>query len=108
MHKEFTGVDNGLILENLFKLSKSGKEIWIRIPVIPDFNNTIEEMTDIASIIAGLPSVSRVTLMPYHTLGVSKYETLRMPYCFDVNKKISNHELNCFAKVFMDRGIVLA
>ena len=47
-HKGFTGVDNYTIIENLKKLSKTGKEIWIRTPVIPGFNDTKEEMTQIA------------------------------------------------------------
>ena len=106
-HKEYTGVDNGLILDNLKRLSEYGKEIWIRIPVIPDFNNTSGEMTSIADFVLTLPSVSQVTLMPYHTLGASKYKTLGLSYPFDTSKKIAESDLESFQKIFIDRKITL-
>ena len=106
-HRKYTGVDNALILENLKRLSDFGKEIWIRIPVIPDFNNSIHEMTDIADLILTLPSVTQVTLMPYHTLGASKYKTLGLEYPYDTTKKISDSEFNSFCEIFNSRGITL-
>lgn len=107
LHKVYTGVDNTVILENLKKLSLLNKNIWVRVPVISGFNNRIEEMSDIADIVSALPSVSQVTLMPYHTLGVSKYETLGMQYQYDSEKKILTDELEDLAKLFLDRGIPL-
>jgi pyruvate formate lyase activating enzyme len=106
-HRQYTGVDNILILENLKKLSDGGKEIWIRIPVIPDFNNFSSEMTAAADFILTLPSVTQVTLMPYHTLGASKYETLGLCYPFDTAKKITEAELDEFSRIFTERNIPL-
>ena len=53
-----------------------GKPIWIRIPVITGFNAEISEMEAIADILDGLDNIKQVTLMPYHSLGKSKYATL--------------------------------
>jgi len=106
-HKQYTGVDNTLIKENLKRLSVTDKEIWIRIPVIPDFNNNAEEMTAIAKLVSSLPSVKQVTLMPYHTLGASKYKTLGREYTFDAEKRITEDELASFREVFLKRGITL-
>ena len=64
-----------LIIDNIKRLSEAGKSIWIRVPVIPDFNNNEDEMTAIAELAASLKTVEQVTLMPYHTLGASKYKT---------------------------------
>ena len=107
LHKEYTGVDNERILDNLRRLSSLGKRIWIRVPVIPDFNNSEHEMNAIADIVASLPSVEEVTLMPYHTLGQSKYKTLGLEYTYDPSKKISTDELDNYKKIFSDRGITL-
>ncbi len=107
VHKEYTGVDNSLILENLSRLSNVGKDIWVRVPVIPDFNNNESEMSAIAELAASLSSVSQVTLMPYHTLGASKYKTLGMEYPYDTAKKISPEELESYRKIFVDRKITL-
>ena len=106
-HKHYTGVDNTLILENLKRLSHCGKEIWIRIPVIPDFNNRESEMTAIADFVSALPSVTQVTLMPYHTLGASKYPTLGLTYPFDTSKRVTEEAMAVFRRVFTSRRIPL-
>jgi len=108
VHKEYTGVDNALILNNLKMLSAEGKNIWVRVPVVPNFNNTESEMENIAEFVASLPNVKQVTLMPYHTLGASKYRTLGMEYSFDTTAKIAESEMSVFAQKFTDRGILLA
>ena len=107
-HKHYTGVDNTLILENLKRLSHCGKEIWIRIPVIPDFNNRESEMTAIADFVSALPSVTQVTLMPYHTLGASKYPTLGLTYPFDTCKRITEEEQELFRTIFTSRRITVS
>lgn len=78
LHIEGTGCSNRLILENLEKLDGQGLPIYLRIPVIPDFNDTPEEMGKIAEIVRPLRHVKEIRLIPYHTLGIEKYETLGM------------------------------
>ena len=106
-HRRFTGSDNGRILENLEKLGKTGANIWIRIPVIPDFNDNPGEMERIAQIAAATPGVSRVTLMPYHTLGKSKYLTLGLVPGYDTDKVISQTKLAECKAMFADRGLAV-
>ncbi len=83
LHKKGTGKGNELILDNLKKLDLTGKDIRIRIPLIPNFNDGKEEQERIKEIIVPLSNVKEVTIVPYHTLGVSKYEELGMEYKFD-------------------------
>lgn len=71
-----TGVSNRRILENLQRLDKTGKTIYIRVPVIGGINDTVEEMAGIGDILRGLNSVAEVRLLPYHTFGREKYKTL--------------------------------
>lgn len=80
-HKEYTGRSNELMLENAMKIARSGKtELSIRIPVIPGFNDTTEEIRDIAAYTKQLPNVKRIHLLPYHRLGQDKYEGLGRTY----------------------------
>lgn len=79
-HKEFTGVPNELIHENARKFAELGVDLTIRVPVIPTFNNTPEEIRDIAEFAATLPGVERLHLLPYHRLGQGKYESLGREY----------------------------
>ena len=80
-HKEFTGRSNELMLENARKVAASGMtELSIRVPVIPTFNDTPEEIRDIARFADKLPGVKRIHLLPYHRLGQDKYEGLGREY----------------------------
>lgn len=69
-HAHYTGVDNGLILDNLCRLSRAGADVALRIPVIPEVN--VPEMPEIIHFVRQHVNVSRVHLLPYHRLGSDK------------------------------------
>jgi len=79
-HKEFTGKSNELILENAKKIAERAKNLVIRVPVIPTFNDTEEEIEAIARFVSGLPNVKELHLLPYHRLGQDKYKFLGRDY----------------------------
>lgn len=80
-HKEFTGKSNELMLENAARIAASGQtKLSIRVPVIPTFNDTPEEIKAIAVFADRLPGVDDIYLLPYHRLGQDKYEGLGRPY----------------------------
>ncbi len=79
-HKEYTGVGNELILENARKIAESGANLIIRTPVIPGFNDTDEEIREIAKFAKSLPGVKEHHLLPYHRLGSDKYTELGRKY----------------------------
>lgn len=79
-HKAFTSQPNELILENAKKIAAQAKELIIRVPVIPTFNDTVEEIRQIARFAAELPGVRRLHLLPYHRLGQDKYQRLGREY----------------------------
>jgi len=73
-HKEYTGVDNSLILKNL-EYSTRTKPTTIRIPLIPSVNMDDSSSNEFISIIKDLPVVE-VHLLPYHSLGIKKNESI--------------------------------
>ncbi len=79
-HKEFTGVSNRLILENAVKIAREAKKLIIRVPVVPNFNDTPDEIADIAGFASSLPNVNEIHLLPYHRLGRDKYTGLGREY----------------------------
>ena len=79
-HEEFTTRPNEKILANARLIAKKVKELIIRVPVIPGFNDTAEEISDIASFAASLTGVTEIHLLPYHRMGRDKYEGLGRPY----------------------------
>ena len=63
------------MLENARRIAESGKtKLSIRVPVIPTFNDTPEEIKSIAVFADKLPGVEEIYLLPYHRLGQDKYE----------------------------------
>lgn len=80
-HKEFTGRGNELMLENARKIAASGMtKLEIRVPVIPTFNDTPEEIASIAQFADKLQGVKKIYLLPYHRLGQDKYSGLGREY----------------------------
>lgn len=83
-HKAFVGQPNDLVLENAKKIAASGKtELIIRVPVIPTFNETPDEIRAIARFAATLPGVREIHLLPYHRLGYDKYKGLGREYTLE-------------------------
>lgn len=99
-HKEFTGRSNELMIENAMKIAKSGMtELSIRVPVIPGFNDTEEEIRQIAAYTATLPNVKRMHLLPYHRLGQDKYTGLNREYLMGDVKPPTNEHMQKLLKV---------
>ena len=72
LHREGTGVSNAEILGNLEVLGQSGARIWIRVPIVPGWNDSDEQLTATARFAASVPGVEQVQLLPYHELGRHK------------------------------------
>lgn len=79
-HKEFTGQPNDRILENAKLIASEANKLIIRVPVIPTFNDTVDEIADIAAFTASLPNVNEIHLLPYHNMGRDKYTGLGRDY----------------------------
>lgn len=79
-HKEFTGADNAVILQNLRNIRKSFPqlEILVRTPLIPGFNDTEAEIAAIIDFISDLDV--GYELLSYHRMGLSKYQFLDREY----------------------------
>ncbi len=99
-HREFTGRDNALMLENARRTAASGQcELIIRTPVIPTFNDTDEEIDEIAAFAASLPGVQELHLLPYHRLGYDKYIGLGRPYLMGDIPVPSREKMLCLKNV---------
>ena len=71
-HREYTGVDNDIILANLRKLHDAGSEILLRLPIVPTLNDRVEHFQAVAELAKSLPGLLGTEVIPYHRLGVSK------------------------------------
>ena len=105
LHRQGTGSVNDRILENLRLLDETGAEIWLRAPVIPGFNDTEAEMTEIAALAAKLNHLHSVTLIPYHPLGAAKYRELGSRCPYDPKGTGKAPELHEWKELFRKRSV---
>lgn len=75
-HQRATGSGNELILENLTRLSETGKAIEIRIPLVPGINDDEENIAQTGRFLAKLKNITKVRVLPYHAFARSKYVAL--------------------------------
>ena len=105
-HKEFTGKGNELILENARYIAEHTDDLTIRVPVIPTFNDTKEEISAIAKFANSLPGVTKLHLLPYHRLGQNKYDGLGRKYYFENIPTIPDERMNYLLDVARESGLV--
>ena len=80
-HRRGTGVSGRRVLDNARRLAEAGKTMWIRLVVIPGWNDAAADLAARVRFAASLgPAVERVDLLGYHTLGVGKHLRLGMDY----------------------------
>jgi pyruvate formate lyase activating enzyme len=112
-HKEFTGVSNAGILENLVMLGRFMKEhslpgeLWIRTPLIPGCTATLENLQGIGIFIKEHlgPSVGRWELCTFNNLCVHKYEGLGIHWDFRKAALLSRDEAERFASLARESGV---
>lgn len=79
-HKVLTKWTNSNILQMAQYLSDHGKDMWIRHVLVPDLTDDEEGLKELNTFIKSLKTVTRVEILPYHTLGKFKWEKLGVEY----------------------------
>lgn len=79
-YREMTGVPMKVTQMFLDKAQAMDITIWIRIVIVPGFHDSYEYMDELAEYIAPLKNIERIELLPYHTMGVNKYDVIGMEY----------------------------
>jgi pyruvate formate lyase activating enzyme len=104
-HKELTGVDNGIILENVKLIKESGVPMHIRVPLIPGLNDSDDNLRMLAEFLNEIKHDS-VDLLVYHRLGVGKYKASGMVYQLEnLNSLMEVHQK---AAVLESEGLKVA
>lgn len=105
-YKYITGKDMGSFNKFIEQIKKHDNKIWLRQVIVPGINDDEKHIIDLANYANSLNNVERVELLPYHTYGENKYETLQMKYRLkDVLalSKDKEEELNEILKKHMKR-----
>ncbi len=79
-HRALTGHSNQNILELAKWMSDNGKDMWIRYVLVPTLTDNEDDIKRLYEFISTLKTVKRVEVLPYHALGVPKYEKMGIDY----------------------------
>lgn len=102
-HKAFTGVPNEIILANAKRIAKDFNLI-VRTPVIPTFNDTIDEIREIAKYAYSI-GAKEMHILPYHRLGKDKYYGLGRTYSLEEIEPPSKELMNQLLEVVKQEGL---
>lgn len=88
-HIELTGKENTNILAFAKYLSDKNIPVWIRHVVVPGISDSADDHIKLGEFIATLTNVKALDVLPYHTMGVSKYKELGLPYALEGVESLS-------------------
>lgn len=106
VHEELTGVSNELILSNLRRIARLGSKILVvRVPVIPGCNDSADNLKAMDGFLGSVGNIDVVELLPYHRLGVPKYEALGREYPMSHLKPLKIEHLEEMRDLFEASGL---
>lgn len=85
-HRKLTGQNNGNILAMIRYLSEHKKSMWIRHVLVPHLTDSEDSLIALRKFLEPLQGIEKIEILPYHAMGVHKWEALGIPYSLkDVN-----------------------
>jgi pyruvate formate lyase activating enzyme len=105
LHRQFTGVSNDLILENLKRLAKSDVSVIVRRPVIPGDNDSADSIHALGRLVRDLGNVEEIDLLPYHNFGRGKYAQLGMDYVMGDTPSMSHADVRDVQQILQSYGL---
>lgn len=105
LHKHLTGVkrDNSLLF--LEYLEEKGIDTWIRHVVVPGLTDNDEQLKNFAEYLTKYTVIKKIELLPYHIMGVNKYEQLNMEYKLKGVEPLSAERLANAKRIFKEAGL---
>ena len=106
LHRKVIGVPNEIILENAQKIAEAGGKLQIRIPLIPNFNDSTENIQKTGLFCKSLgDAVTVVQLLPYHSLGVIKYQRIYEDQVTFEAEQPSDEKVESLKKLLEEMGL---
>jgi pyruvate formate lyase activating enzyme len=105
LHRAYTGADNSLILKNLGMLAESGCDLTLRVPLIPGFTATKENVRAIGELIAALPRKIPVEILNYNPMCREKYDALRKSYPVQETSPLDAARMRRFREILESFGL---
>ncbi|MDQ0232394.1 pyruvate formate-lyase-activating protein [Metabacillus malikii] len=100
-HKALTGMKNDHILSFASYLASKNVPVWIRHVLVPGRTDSIEDLTALKQFINQLTNVEKIEILPYHKLGVYKWQELGLKYMLSDVETPSDEEVERAKKILL-------
>lgn len=100
MHRSYTGVERTNNQKFLDYLQEIGKPTWIRHVVVPGYTYDDAKLHALRDYLARYSVIQKIELLPYHSMGIYKYEKLRIPYPLAGVPELSDSEIKHANSIF--------
>lgn len=107
LHQTLTGVRLNNSLAFLDRLEESGKDTWIRHVIVPGLTDNDKQLDLLAKHLHTYTVVKKVELLPYHRMGIPKYEQLGLEYALKDTEPLSAERLAVAQEIFRQNGLPL-
>ena len=108
IHRQMTGLDNRLILQNAIHIVREEISLAIRVPLIPTINDSAENLAATAAFVSEeLAGTLGVEVLPYHTLGKGKYRPIGLEYQLNHLPPPQAADVARAREIFLDFGVEL-
>ena len=108
LYRRLTGAQLGPTLTFARRLAELAVPVWLRFVLVPGVTDPVANVAGIATFAAGLGNVARVDVLPFHRLGVAKYERLGLRFPLAGVAAPDETLLNRVRDQFRDAGLVTA
>lgn len=107
IHAKLTGLSNRLILSNFMLLLNAGKEIMVRIPLIPGCNDDLAHLAKLRSYLVEnkRENLEKICLLPFHKTGTAKYKKFGVEYKLTGTEQPTAERMNELKQFFAETGI---
>lgn len=104
LHRRTTGVELGPILDNLEILLREGSRVRIRIPLIPGVT-TDDSIDRTAELLATLPAIDGVNLLPFHRSARDKHRKFALPWLLQTDEELPDEHVEAWVSRMQERGV---
>ena len=106
-YRRVCGVDIQPTLDFAQRLERLGRSMWVRFVVVPGLTDAPSNVEGLADFVAGLKTVERVEVAPFHKMGEFKWQEMRMPYQLAATESPSAESLERVRHAFSSRGVTV-
>ncbi|ACN13544.1 PflC1 [Desulforapulum autotrophicum HRM2] len=106
-HRKYCGIRNESILDNLELLSRMGKEIIIRMVVIPGVNDSPGTVERLCEFLKGIIGIRYISLLPLHKSATEKYNRLDKEFLLSDFEVPNDEEVKAIAEIFQSKGFTV-